>query len=322
MTASWQPPSRMSHVRVFVLCILLLLAFLIFLLFAVHMEAVAPATGMIAARDLYEARTTLTGLIEPGWYEGELILPDGHAVPVRLDAQGNGMTDPALGPVREVTAYHVRDGGPRARVLFEGVRFHRLKPGDELWAGQVLAALRTDEWRQELELLDATVESMTPGMPPSPRRIRRDALRSQLNQAVLRVPESHPTWQAVAVHVAPLQSVAAGDLLAVLVPWDASAGKARDLVVRLKIDESHLADIAPGQTVRLVSNVYNQRLYGTGEAIIDRIEPWGEHSPDGRRRFTAVAHLREGTFTPPLGSTCRAEIVVGRKLVYRIILEH
>src|SRR5947208_7166589 len=94
MTALWQPPSRMSHVRIFLLCLLLLMAFLIFLLFGVRMEAVAPAAGIIAARDLHEVRTTLAGLIEPGWYEGELILPDGHAVPVRLDAQGNGITDP------------------------------------------------------------------------------------------------------------------------------------------------------------------------------------------------------------------------------------
>jgi hypothetical protein len=126
----------------------------------------------------------------------------------------------------------------------------------------------------------------------------------------------------LSVPVKPLQSMAAGDLVAVLVPWDTEAGQPKDLVVRLKVDEGHLADVAPGQTVHLFSNVFNQRLYGMAEGVIQRVEPWGEAATDGRRHFAAVATVREAPFALPLGSRCRAEILVGRKQVYRIILEH
>lgn len=312
----------MSHVRIFALCLLLLFAFLVFLLFAVHMEAVAPANGMVTARDLHEARTHLAGLVEPGWYEGELILTDGSRVAVRLDAQGNGSTDPAAGTPRDVLGFHARDGGPRGKVAHDSIQFHHLQAGDLLWAGQPFASLRTEEWKHELDMLEATDDAFTPGMPPSPRRLRRDTLRNWLSQAILHVPTSSPIWQTVSMPVGPLQNLAAGDLVAVLVPWDTQLGQPRDLTVRLKVEEGHLADIAPGQSVRLLSSVYNQRLHGTAEAVIQRVEPWGEPGSDGQRRFIAVAAVRAAPFALPLGSTCRAEIVVGRKLVYRIILEH
>jgi hypothetical protein len=275
----------------------------------------------VTARDLHEARTPLAGLIEPGWYEGEALV-DGSAVAVRLDAQGNGMTDPVAGPPRDVAAYQVHDAAPRVTVLADSLRFHALRAGDELWAGQILAALRTDEWRHELDVLEASEDSFTPGLPSSPRRLRRDALRNWLSQSVLRVPTSSPTWQVLSAPVKPLQSLAAGDLVAVLAPWDPESRQPRGLTVRLQVQESHLADLVPGQAVRLFSNVFNQRLYGTAQAVIERIEPWGEAGPDGQRRFVAVAAVADAPFALPLGSTCRAEIVVGRKLVYRIILEH
>lgn len=322
MTASWQPPSRMSHVRVFLLCLLLFVAFLAFLLFGARMEAVAPATGIVTARDLREVRTTLTGLIEPGWYEGQLNLPGVQAVAVRLDGQGNGTTDPAAGPVREITNYQARESGQRGNVARDSLRFHRLQAGDILWAGQVLGWLRIDEWRHELDILEATDDFFTPGGLPSPRRIRRETLKNWLGQAVLRAPNQGQIWQAISVNPVPLQSVSAGDLVALLVPLDPETRQPRDLMVRLQIDEGHLADIAVGQLVHISSSVYNQRLYGSAEAVIERIEPWGELGFDNQRRYVAFATLRESAFHPPLGSTCQAKIVVGKKPVYRIILEH
>ena len=45
---------------------------------------------------------------------------DGATLAVRLDAQGNGMSDPSAGSVRTVVHYQARDFGPRLFTYFEG----------------------------------------------------------------------------------------------------------------------------------------------------------------------------------------------------------
>ena len=42
----------------------------------------------------------------------------------------------------------------------------------------------------------------------------------------------------------------------------------------------------------------------------------------GTRRFHALAPITRAPFALPLGSSFHAEISIGRKPVYRIILEH
>jgi hypothetical protein len=322
MTAAWTPPSRLSHIRLFALGTVALAAFLLVVLFGVHMEAVAPASGIVAARDLIEVRTALAGLVEPGWYDGELVSADGSTLAVRLDARGNGTTDPSAGSPRTVVHYRTHDFGPRAAVPRDRVRFHPLQPGDVLWPGQVVAALQTDEWQRELDLLELEFDPPSSGRPPSPTRLRREELRRRLARAVVQTPDNAAAWLAVEVRAVPGQAVAAGDLVATLAPCEPHTGRPRELLVRLRLDETHRAGVEPGQPVRLFSNVYNHRLYGVAEGVIERVDPTPETGADGVRRYAAVAAVRAAPFELPLGSGCRAEIVVGRKLVYRIILEH
>src|SRR5262249_48720279 len=128
---------------IFVLSLLLLAFALTGLLFGVNLEAVAPATGTVIARDLQEIRSLLTGLVEPGWYEGQTN-PSGAAPrAVRCDGQGEGIADPADGKIQTV------------HVTPEELRFHRLQPGDLLWPGQVVAVVRSerDAPRQQVVVL-------------------------------------------------------------------------------------------------------------------------------------------------------------------------
>src|SRR5262249_57625556 len=97
MSSAWSPPRRAYHLRVFGVSLGLIAAGLAAFLFGVRMEAVEPATGIITARDLEEVRSTLEGLIEPGWYEGE-IEEGGHKVRVPVDSQGPALTHPAAPP--------------------------------------------------------------------------------------------------------------------------------------------------------------------------------------------------------------------------------
>jgi len=228
MSEAWVPPRATYHLRVFVISLLLIVLFLAVFLFCVEIEAVAPATGIITARDVRELRAPAGGLVE-----------------------------------------------------------HRLRPGDELATGAVLATLRAD-----------------------------DAATS------LHAPQDTGPWLVLEVKAAPLSAVRPGDVIAVVVPVDPQTHQPRDLVARLDVDEKNWGSLTVGQKVRLHSAVYNHRLHGSAEARLDRLEPFGEPAANGARRFHAVAPVTQAPFPLPLGSSFQAEVIVGRKLVYRVILEH
>jgi hypothetical protein len=74
--------------------------------------------------------------------------------------------------------------------------------------------------------------------------------------------------------------------------------------------------------VRLSSGVFNHRLYGTVAGHVEKVQPRGRPGPAGQRCFTVQASLDGCALPLPLGSSCKAEIVLGKKLIYRMILEH
>ncbi len=273
MPGSWVPPPRTHHLRVFVLSLGLVVLFLTGLLFGVEMEATAPATGTITSADLYEVRTVLPGLVEPGWYEG--------------------------------------------------TRFRRLRAGDELAPGQVVASLRADALRSRVQQVeDELKERESRGETPNGLERDRDQLREQLAQTILHVPETAERWLVLEVDVKPLQAVVPGDRIAVLVPIDPRTRQPTNLVARLDVAEKHWGSLAPGQRVRLRSMVHSHRLHGHAEGRIERLEPAAQTGADGSRCFHALAPVSSAPFALPIGSSFHADVVVGRKRVYRIILEH
>jgi hypothetical protein len=311
MITAWVPPRRSYYLRTFALSLALLLACLGGFLFGVHLEAVAPATGTITARDLQELRAPLGGLVELGWYEGDM-QRDGSPLRVRLDAQGQGVSEHGS----PVDHYELSADGRRLRVAAEGLRFHLLQPGEELWPGQPVAGLRPAESAARLDALDlrpreesaSAMDLFRPARQPAP--------------AVLRVPDRGRRWLAVTVPVSPQQAVRPGDLIASIVPIDPATRRPGDLLARLEIDERHWAEVAPGQAVRLYSTMYNPRLHGHAAARIERLEPCAEEGPDGRRRYRAIAAVTAAPFPLWLGSSFKGEVVLGKKRVYRIILEN
>jgi hypothetical protein len=319
MTVPWVPPRRTHHLRVFVVGLGLVVTGLAALLFAVQMEAVAPATGVVTARDLQEVRSLVAGLAEPGWYEGELDLSQFGHVRVRLSGQGEIATDPA--EARPVAQLHRWTESDRQTFL-KNMRFHRVRPGDQVWPGQVLAMIRSEDLRlRVLQLRDRLKEQESRGEDQSGTARDLDRLNDRLAQGVLYVPDCAERWLVLEVRAAWQQAVEPGDPIATLVPIDTKTGQPCDLEVRLDFEEKHLSEVRPGQAVRLYSNVYNHRLHGTAEARIGHVEPWGEPTPGSERRFHATATLTRAPFALPLGSTVKAEALVGRKPVYRIILE-
>jgi hypothetical protein len=55
--------------------------------------------------------------------------------------------------------------------------------------------------------------------------------------------------------------------------------------------------------------------------VLEEVEPGGDLGPGGERRFRARARVTHAPFPLEPGSGCKAEVVIGRKQVYRIILE-
>ncbi len=284
MPSEWVPGRPLPRLRVFLLSLVVLFLCLLAMLFGVQLEAVVPATGIIIARNLQAVRARIGGLVEPGWHEGQ-IEANGQLLTVRLDAEGNGISDPAAGPVRLIRQEGLQNElkTDETRPAVQNRQFHILRPGDVLWPGQPLASI---------------------------------------GNSTIRTPDTARCWLVLEVLVSPLQQVNAGDVLARIVPADPATHEPLDLVARLEVDERHWASVKVGEEVRLASALHNPRLAGHAEAKIERLEPWGERGPDEGRRFHALAPITKAPFTMPLGSSFHAEISIGRKPVYRVILEH
>ena len=239
---------------------------------------------------------------------------------VRLDA-----VVPVTGIItaRELHEVRARFSGLVEPGWYDEGRFHRLQPGDVLKPGQPLAVVYDPSLESQLLRMENQIKEHSARGDSYEAMIReRDRLRQERLQTKLRAPESAECWLVLEVRVAPGQKVEAGEVLAVLVPADPTSHEPRGLVARLDVQEKHWAGVAVDQKVRLTSAVYNPRLFGHAEACIERLEPWGEPAPGGKRRFHALAPITHAPFALPVGSSFQAEIAVGRKPVYRIILEH
>lgn len=130
-------------------------------------------------------------------------------------------------------------------------------------------------------------------------------------------------WRVVEVPVHSGQRVAEGDLLARFVEVDPQdPEQIREPLVRLDIEEKYFGEVTPGKEVRIYSNMYHHRVYGIARGRVDRLEPAGEAGPNGGRVFHAWVAVTHSPFPLKLGSTVRAEVLVGRKATYQIILEH
>jgi hypothetical protein len=315
-------PKRTYHLRIFLISLAVIALSLAMFVFGVRMEAVAPTTGVITAREVIELRALVPGLAEPGWINAQAGSPGAATIPVRLARDGNGLSEATPSdPSRPVRQRELLAGDLKLPV--RGEHFHRLQAGDILWPGQPAATIRNDELRFRYEKLNDQIADLEKkGQTASTLERERDRLRQQLAQSTLEAPAGSNAWLVLEAPVAPLQAVKAGDLLATLVAVDPRTHQPRDLIARLDIEERHWGEIAVGEPVRLRSTVHNHRLHGTAEGRIERLEPLGEPGPKGERRFHAIAAITTTPFPLPLGSSCRGEIIVGRKLVYRIILEH
>lgn len=290
MTTTWVPPRRSYHLRVFALALLGVVLFLAGILFGLRMEAITHATGHLEALEHVDVRAVAGGLVELGWYEVASADSD-DIVRVRLDRFGNGISQPAAEGERIINGYKTTSG---VAIPPDQVAFHKLEAGDILWPGQPLATIQAENM---VELL----------LAPAGRR--------------LTVPFRGQGWLAAKVLVARGERVKPGDPLAMLVPVDPHIGQPTAFKAVLELDEKHAAHVEAGQDVRLYSTMYNQRLYGHAHAVIERLEPHAEPTKTGNHVFRVHARVVEAPFPLRLGSTVRAEIVVGNKLIYRVILE-
>lgn len=310
------------HLRVFIISLAIIALALAGILFGVRVEAVVPASGTITARDVHEMRARLAGLAELGWYEAEVARPGALPLLVRVDDEGNGVAAASNGG----TTLRVQQGefsdGERRFVVRER-RFHRLQTAELLWPGQPLAQVRDDLMRLRLAGIEDQIKDHMQRSEPCDALIReRDRLREYLAQGTIVAPASGKCWLVVELRAAAAQKFNSGDVLAVLVAADPETGRPLDLMARLEVEERHWAGVAAGEKVRLHSAVYNSRHFGPAEAVIERLEPSAQTTSAGERRFVALAPVTRTPFALPFGSSCQAEIVVGKKLIYRVILEH
>jgi hypothetical protein len=145
---------------------------------------------------------------------------------------------------------------------------------------------------------------------------------AKVDAVEVRVPAGAPLSIVTDVAVGQGDRVEERQRLVTLNPLDSETHRPTQLIAWLDVAEEHVADVHPGQTVRLTSNLYNERIHGQFEAVIERIEPVGRLDGHGKRIYRVVAVVKETPLQLMLGSGVKAEIVIGKKRVWRIILEH
>jgi hypothetical protein len=319
MAIPWVPPRRSYHLRTFASALVLVLICLAIVLFGLRMEAIAHATGHFEARDQHDLRAQVAGVVELGWWEGDLALGGASVVGARVDGLGNGLTDPGQGASRALQNYRPLDGPPLSETA---LRFHKLEAGDVLWPGQPLALVQSDSARLEWKRMLARLEDeKAKGQPSRETSARLQEWSRQMALAAVRVPAEHKAWLAAKVRVGHQEAVKAGDVIAAVLPVDPKTHEPLGWQAILDIDERHAAHAQAGQEVRLFSPMYNQRLFGHADAVIEKVEPLVEPGKGTERFLRARAKVTRCPFPARSGSTFKAEIVVGRKQVYRIILE-
>ncbi len=320
MSSSWVPPRPTYHLRIFVICLLLVVVSLIAFLFGVRLEAVVPATGVLRSRQQQEVRSLVAGLVELGWYEAEVTATSGSKIWARLDGHGNGLVEPTHAPAERIRDQRLPDGREIASAL---LHFHQLQEGDILWPGQPLGHIHAEAWQGQLLRLQARLQDLqSHGGSTRETLAQINHLREQLAKTAVKAPDDKNHWQVLKIQAGLMAAVKPGSPLVVVAPIDPQTLHPRDLVFELEIQEKYVSDVQPGQPLRLVSNMYNQRLYGHAEAVLEKIGPLGEMGGNGERLFRAQAAVVGAPFPLKLGSGFKAEIVVGHKPVYNIILEH
>lgn len=320
MSSSWVPPRPTYHLRIFIICLVLVVACLVGFLFGVRLEAVVPAAGVLHSRHEQEIRGEIGGLVELGWYEAEITSTSGSQKTARLDPQGNGISNPHQGPVERIHEYRFPNG---QEITPELVRFHKLQEGDLLWPGQTLGHIHAAKELEQLAKLQGRLQDLqSQGGTTREVQARLNYLREQLAKTTLLVPADGHPWQVLQIQVGPQAAVQPGQPLVLAVPLEAQTQQPRDLVVTVTIPEKNAGFMQSGQLVRLYSTMYNQRLYGHAEGVLERIGPLAEMGQQGERIVRAEVVGIQAPFPLKLGSSFKAEIVVGQKPVYNIILEH
>ncbi len=276
------PPGRTFYVRTFVISLVIVFGGLATFLFAVRMESTVAGKGIIRSRQEVTLRANAPGVVQLGWYEGKVTKTQTPALSYRVDVKGNGLAKTADGNFLIVK----HDKTPNSKLPTDDRVFRALKAGDFVWPGQVMAAV------------------------------------PKFQEEPLTAPTSPDLWLVQQVHVEHLSAIKAGDKVVTLVPVDGETKQPIDLVADVTFDEEHAAEVAQGQTVRLYSNMYNARLHGKAEGVVRWIHPWISESGTDGRHIRVQIEMTQSPFPLRLGAGVVAKVVVGRKPVYRIILEH
>jgi hypothetical protein len=294
-------PKRSFYIRIFSISLVIIVVCLLVLLFGVQMEASVPATGILQARDQKNLRAPAAGLVEFGWYEGQFHEDSGQPVSFRVDAAGNGVGRNGEGKVYDLEEYQISDG---RSFKAANKKFQRVQVGDHLWPGQPVAHIIPDP----------------PHLPPSLKILAKQP--PALVGTPVVIPRDHALWQVLKVHVENHALVSTGSPVLTVAPIDPESQQPLDVEAHLQVAEELSHELAVGQDVHLFSNVFASRLHGHADARLTRIGPLAEPQGDGKRYFNVVAAVTASPFPLRLGSGVSAKIILGKKTVYRLILEH
>jgi multidrug resistance efflux pump len=135
-------------------------------------------------------------------------------------------------------------------------------------------------------------------------------VQAELDRYVLRAPEP---GVVVALPKDDGEAVQRGELVAIIALDD-------QCCIRLRIDEDQFREVSVGQSIRFYSAMYPYREHGHATGKIDLIQPWARQE-GGRIYYEAIASVTSTPFELKLGSSVSADIILGRKPLYRMVFD-
>jgi hypothetical protein len=107
-----------------------------------------------------------------------------------------------------------------------------------------------------------------------------------------------------------------------LLPVRDESGSLLEAIVEAEFDEKQFGELEIGQKVRLKSAMFSPRTHGYGEGKIVALRPIARENSHGQRGFGVEIAVTTAPFPLFYGSSIEAEVFLGRKETFRVILEH
>lgn len=138
-----------------------------------------------------------------------------------------------------------------------------------------------------------------------------ERLRKDVDKCTIKAPVR---GEVVAVYKKDGESLSPGELLLTISSSDR-------MQLKLFVREEDIYKVGRGQAARIYSSVYSYRKYGICEGEVAEVAKWAD-AQGAKPAYEVVVSVGDAPFSMPLGSSAMAKIVVARRGILDMLLDH